>query len=264
MTVVAATPAFVEVAYPIVGVFPASFAATPAVVEIVGPSAGYSNEYSNDVTPLGTVRLDRLNAGKDKIATPEGLVTFQFQKRWQTTMEQIERTFLGIGDVVSNNAAFIKGLKEAQQAAAQATAAAAAAEARVAQQNDLQRVRDSYSDANVLSSSNVSTITVAAHQRHYLDPGSESGSVDVSLSGGTITGLTAGTLYFVYYDDPTLMGGAVTFKASTDNAQAVASLTNPYRHALGSITTPDTTTGPGTTGPSNPPPWKIEMELPLI
>lgn len=258
MTVITGGHATVTLVFPPAVVFPLALGGKGASVVVTGGAATtVTTDYPNGTRQLGVVRLDRLNR-TDRIATAEGMVDFQMQQRWQSSMEAIEQTFAAIGEVVTNNAAFIDGLKQAQAAAASAQAAADKAAQQAQQQADLQRVRDSYSDANVLSASNVAgecTVSVAAHQRHYLDP-----DVSVTLSGGSVGGLAAGQLYFVYYDDLTLSGGAVEFKVTIDNAKAVASLSNPYRHAVGSIKTPDAAGG-GSVGGSGPPPWKLPADI---
>jgi hypothetical protein len=58
---------------------------------------------------------------------------------------------------------------------------------------------------------------------------------DISISSGSITGLSYGTGYFIYYDDPTLAGGSVTFQATTTKGTA---LQGAGRFFVGSITTP--------------------------
>jgi len=61
------------------------------------------------------------------------------------------------------------------------------------------------------------------------------GGHDISINSGTIVGLSYGTTYHVYYDDPSYLGGAVTYLANT--AQAIA-LDATGRFYVGSILTP--------------------------
>jgi hypothetical protein len=61
------------------------------------------------------------------------------------------------------------------------------------------------------------------------------GHADVSVSSGSITALSRSTLYYIYYDDATLAGGAVTFNAATTKETA---LNGAGRFFVGSITTP--------------------------
>ena len=67
---------------------------------------------------------------------------------------------------------------------------------------------------------------------------------DISVNSGSITTLSYKTTYFIYYDDPTLAGGAVTFHATTTKE---TSLNNAGRFFVGSILTP-AATAPDTIG----------------
>ncbi|KKL26895.1 hypothetical protein LCGC14_2390690, partial [marine sediment metagenome] len=58
---------------------------------------------------------------------------------------------------------------------------------------------------------------------------------DVSISSGSVTGLSFDTLYYIYYDDPNLAGGAVTYASTTTKEDA---LDNSGRFFVGSILTP--------------------------
>ena len=77
-------------------------------------------------------------------------------------------------------------------------------------------------------SGTVATITIAAHTLQY-------GFGQTSYGSGSITGLVANTLYYVYANDPTYAGGAVTYVATT-NPQTVTSANGYY--FVGSIITP--------------------------
>jgi len=61
------------------------------------------------------------------------------------------------------------------------------------------------------------------------------GGTDVSISGSTITGLGYKTVYYIYYDDANMAGGAVTFVATTSKETALA---GDGRFFVGSILTP--------------------------
>lgn len=89
-------------------------------------------------------------------------------------------------------------------------------------------------------------ITLENHTRTYTDKA-------VSVTGGTITTLDDGTtaiiastVYHIYYDDSLRVGGAVARKATRLSATAATSVTNPYRHYVGTITTPASGTSSGT------------------
>jgi hypothetical protein len=81
------------------------------------------------------------------------------------------------------------------------------------------------------------TITISAFTMRI-------GASDVSISGSTITGKSYNTLYYVYYDDANMAGGAVTFVAVTSKETALA---GDGRFFVGSILTP-LSGGSGTIG----------------
>lgn len=89
--------------------------------------------------------------------------------------------------------------------------------------------RISVQSAQPLSALSGSTqIDVAAHTVTY-------GFGTVAYNSGSITGLTADTLYYVYADDDDLQGGAVSYFATT-TPQDLASANS--RYFVGSIKTP--------------------------
>lgn len=77
-------------------------------------------------------------------------------------------------------------------------------------------------------SAGVATISVAAHSVQF-------GFGTVAYNSGSITGLSTSTIYYVYADDPSYEGGAVTYLATT-NANTVTA--GNGRYYLGKITTP--------------------------
>lgn len=88
-------------------------------------------------------------------------------------------------------------------------------------------------------------ITVSSHTMVY-----PTGSV--SVTGDTITGLAYATTYDIYYDDPTMAGGAVTFNAVTDGS-AFPTPAHPSRIYIGTSTTPATSGDPDVTGVNRAP-----------
>lgn len=76
------------------------------------------------------------------------------------------------------------------------------------------------------------TIAVSAHTRKI--PG-ESGVVSITYNSGSITGLAFSTRYFIYADDATQAGGAVTYIATTNSDDLVALAARVY---MGEVTTP--------------------------
>lgn len=80
------------------------------------------------------------------------------------------------------------------------------------------------------------TINIASHNVQF-------GFGTVSYNSGSITGLAFSTVYYVYVNDPTYAGGAVTYLATT-NANTVTAADGNYY--VGKVTTP--ANGAGDTG----------------
>ena len=87
-------------------------------------------------------------------------------------------------------------------------------------------------DSNPLTAhdagSNV-TVTIASFNMHVAGIGA------IAITGNTLTGLSYGTVYYIYYTDPNLTGGAVTFQTSLTKHGTIGSTVNFY---VGSILTP--------------------------
>ena len=94
------------------------------------------------------------------------------------------------------------------------------------------------------TSAGASTITISAHTRIY------GNGTSVAVNSGVVLGLTASTPYWIYYDDPTLAGGAVTYQVTTNYTAAYANGAMPTRLVVGAITSPaagGTSAGTGST-----------------
>lgn len=90
------------------------------------------------------------------------------------------------------------------------------------------------------------SITVSEHIRQY-----PSGALTVQA--GTVTGVSYGSTYFIYYDQASRAGGLVSYVASTSYADAFATATNPNRHYVGKVTMPANAGASNTSGtPSRP------------
>ena len=200
---------------------------------------------------IAPIRLDRL-LRFEKIANADGTVNGDFQSKWQRAMEEIENSVNAVID--AQNAA-----DAANAAAAAADAAAAAADAAA---SAAQGAAETVAADSSLASSGVSgltmtatdagtdaTITISAHTRIYGD------GTSVAVSGGTVTGLAYSTGFFVYYDQASRAGGAVTYQATTSAATAAQT---GDRHSLGAVTTP-AAAGPPNDGNVNLPPGVVEF-----
>lgn len=187
-------------------------------------------------------RIDRLQAANTKTPT-------EMHRRINAIIDQVEGNITDLSDVL------------AQVVAAQSAADAAAADAASAQTtantanttaNTVQRddsIADSWvSPGTPLSATDAganATITIAAHTRKYND------ATSVSVNGGSLTGRSYSTLYYIYYDQTSRAGGAVTYQSATNPNTALAGAA-AGRHYVGKITTP-AAGGGGTTGTYNPP-----------
>jgi hypothetical protein len=72
------------------------------------------------------------------------------------------------------------------------------------------------------TSATTATITIAQHTRS---------TAAATIAAGSVTGVTRGATYYVYYDDAGDAGGTVTFNATTD----VSGLTTAGRKTVGAI-----------------------------
>lgn len=171
-----------------------------------------------------------------------GRVTTEFQRWWQTTMEAIEGQ-------ESNQQALLDALITAQASADAAAAAAAAADAAAATAATAAAAAQTSADS-VTSDTNISnsyvigvaiaghdagasaTVNISAHSRLYGD------GTTVAVNSGSVTTLAYSTSYYIYYDDPSRAGGAVTYHVTTSIGSAAQSGVNPNRHYVGAVVTP--------------------------
>jgi hypothetical protein len=100
------------------------------------------------------------------------------------------------------------------------------------------------------------TVTIETHTARYADKEvSVTGASLTLLDDGTTTiaSLDPGAALFIYYDDATRVGGAVTFKASEFASVAYTSPDHPARHYVGFITKVATGDPPSAGGGATPP-----------
>lgn len=177
-----------------------------------------------------TIKLPRMQR-LFPIVEGAGLPHRSFHQNWDKAMETIESA---LNSVIA-----------AQAAADAANAAAAAADAAAIA---AQGAADDAASTSALANSGVTgatitgtdaganvTVTISAHTRVYGD------GTSVSVNGGSVTGLSYSTLYYIYYDQASRAGGAVTYLATT--SQTTAAQTGD-RHLVGQVTTPAALAGP--------------------
>jgi hypothetical protein len=192
---------------------------------------------------------------------PPGVVSPEFQVWWQQVVEAVESEVGALEAADAANAAAVAAAAAAAAANAAATAAGAAAATANTAAAAAQTTADDITTASTLANSYVTgltlsaadagadvTITISAHTRHYPQP--DGSTVSVAVSGGTLTARAYSTDYFIYYDDPTRAGGAVTYQSTTSEATAAQT---GDRHTVGEILTPAAlaaaTDGSGTRAP---------------
>jgi hypothetical protein len=181
-----------------------------------------------------------------ELVEPTRRASFKFQRWWQSVMKAIETQETAQDELLEAIIAAQAAADAANEAAAAAQTAADAADtaaggAQVAADNAQAAADQAAADSSLASSGTIgltmtatdagasATITASAHTRAYGD------GTSVAVSGGAVTGLLYSTTYYVYYLDPTRAGGAVTYLASTDPADAVQS---GSVHSVGAVGTP--------------------------
>lgn len=174
-----------------------------------------------------TYNLPRLPAGT-KLVLPDGSSTIEFATFWDQFARVIEKIVEDLTTVDADLTAAIADI-----AAAQAAADAAQDTADTVQNNT--NISLGFTEPfDTLTGSDVgatATISIAAHDRRYGD------GTSVSVNSGSIMGLNFATPYWIYYDDPTRAGGAVTYVAAT-NAEDATPQAATGRHFVGAIKTP--------------------------
>jgi hypothetical protein len=171
-----------------------------------------------------------------------------FQIWWQQVVEAIETQEGRQDDAIAAIAA-------AQAAATAANTAAATANAAAADITAQASLSDSYVTGLTISATDAgsnATITISAHSRVYPQP--DGSNVTVSVNSGSLTGRAYSTDYWIYYDDPTRAGGAVTYQSATSQASAAQT---GDRHSVGAVTTPAAAGAPKT-GRTVQPPGGVE------
>lgn len=182
-----------------------------------------------------TLRLPRLMRGAQIVDPQTGRASDEFRLWWQRLAEQIE---VEVGALTAAQAA------QAAAVVAQAAAVTAQSAATTAQTaaDDAQTSADGANSVASLTNSGVTgctitgadaganvTVTISAHTRKYGD------GTSVAVNGGTVTALAYTTTYFIYYDQASRLGGAVTYAATTSEATAAQT---GDRHLVGMVVTP--------------------------
>lgn len=167
---------------------------------------------------------------------PAAVTPEDMQVWWQQVVEAIEAQEGRQDEAIAAIAAAQAAADTANIAAAAADAAAASAQATADDITAASELGDSYVTGATITATDAGadvTITISVHTRHYPQP--DGTTVDVALSGGSVTGQPYSTLLYIYYDDAARAGGSVTYHATTSESTA-AQL--GVRHTVGAVNTP--------------------------
>jgi hypothetical protein len=175
----------------------------------------------------------------------------QLQVWWQRVIEAIERQEAGqdqlieyLGDLLADIILLNSLITEAEEAIEAANTATEQAIAQTALAN-------SYVTGLIISAADAGsdvTITISGHDRVY--PQADGSNVTVAVAGASLMGLAYSTQYWIYYDDPTRTGGAVTYQTATTSTTAAQT---GNRHSVGAVTTPAALAAPSDGNVIRPP-----------
>lgn len=201
-----------------------------------------------------TIKVSNLSASVP-IVDADGLPTPYWVQNFNSTIANLVSALNQV--IAAQNAATVANAAAATANAAATSAATAAASANTAAttantaattaQNTTNVASSYVTPSNVLTATDAganATISISAHTRTLTN------GTTISVNSGSVTALAYSTGYWIYYDDPSFAGGAVTYNATT--TQATAAQTGS-RFCVGAITTPAHGAG-GTSGKVVTPP----------
>ena len=151
-----------------------------------------------------------------------------FERYWAEAMSQIEKN---INDIL-NLPLIEAAVAAANDAAIAANAAASTAQSAAENAASVAALTNSgVSDVTITATDAGSnaTVTISSHTRLYGD------GTSVSVSAGSITSLLYSTVYYIYYDQASRLGGTVNYQVTTDKLTAAQT---GDRHLVGAVTTP--------------------------
>lgn len=191
-------------------------------------------------------RYNKLQRGVP-IVDRSGQPTAPFQLYWQQAIEGLQNQIDAITAAQAAADAANAAATAAQTAADNADTAATAAQSAADEANSNTAITASYVTGLTLTATDAgtnATISISAHTRVYGD------ATSVSVNSGTITALAYSTAYFIYYDQPSRAGGAVTYQATTSITTAAQT---GDRHTVGRVTTPAAAAPPNNGNGVEPP-----------
>jgi len=203
------------------------------------------------------INLQPLPNGQ-RIVDENGQPTQAFSLYWQRTMDTLLGQVSLQSEVIQALSDTVAAIQAAQDAADAASAAAATAQAEAAtatttaeEITNATSLSNSYVGGLTLGASDTGasvTVTVSAHTRYY--PQASGATTSVGVNSGSLPDLGYTITYYVFYDDPARTGGAVTYQATADPAEAAQV---GDRHFVGAISTPAAGSPPSTGSGPRPP-----------
>lgn len=189
------------------------------------------------------LKLPRL-PGNKRLINPDGTPTIAFSSWWQSVVQQVETSINGIQAALDAADAANAAADVATAAAADASAAAGSAQTAADSTTSEQSIANSgiinYTSPAIKAFIS-GNITVANHDRLYGNP---TLNPTVAVTGDNFaTPFVADDIVFIFYDDLTRAGGAVTYQTSLDSSDALQS---GNRHSVGSVSIPTVGTTDGT------------------
>jgi hypothetical protein len=184
-------------------------------------------------------RLPRLPASVDQ----------RLQVYWQRLVEAQEATDAAQNQLiedVSDLLATIISLNELITQAEEAIDDLGNAAGAIASANEL---TNSYATGLTITATDAGssvTITISAHTRVY--PKADGSTTNVAVTGGSITGQAYSTDLWIYYDQASRAGGAVSYQVSTSPIAQTGD-----RHSIGAIKTVAALDPPKPGNPIRPP-----------
>jgi len=173
------------------------------------------------------LRLPRFDQRNPAVASDGRFVTY-VTTTLNNMIARVEAAINAIASIPEIEAA-LAGLDAATQAAQTAADNAQAAADTVTAASDLANSYPTGLTVTATDAGASASISISAHTRVY------GGGTSVPVNAGSVTALAYDTYYYIYYDDPTRNGGAVTYAATID--EAVAAQTGD-RHVVGATMTP--------------------------
>lgn len=195
---------------------------------------------------MASLKLPRLQ-GNQQLIDENGYPTTVFILWWAEVASQVETSINGIAIALEAAGIALDAADAAQTAADAADAAALAAQGAADGVTAASALANSYVTGLSITATDIGasvTINISAHTRVYGD------GTSVAVSAGSLTGQPYSTVIYVYYDQASRAGGAVTYVATT-NIDDVAQLND--RHSVASVETPAAAAPPNNGGGVRPP-----------